>query len=98
MSIAASDRNARALQQDRQRRPRLSAGLIALLDRALRAGNRILIIPCMLAMGVAAALLTAGVVARYFLHAPTDWQEETSVLLPGGATVLSGAYVQFHRG
>jgi TRAP-type C4-dicarboxylate transport system permease small subunit len=71
---------------------------IALLDRALRAANRVLVIPCMLALGVAAALLTAGVVARYFLHAPTDWQEETSVLLLVGATFLSGAYVQARRG
>jgi TRAP-type C4-dicarboxylate transport system permease small subunit len=29
---------------------------------------------------------------------PTDWQEETSVMLLVGATFLSGAYVQSHRG
>ena len=97
MSIATSDRVARALQAQHRRR-RLGPGPIALLDRALRAGNRIIVIPCMLAMGTAAALLTASVVARYFLHAPTDWQEETSVLLLVGATFLSGAYVQAQRG
>jgi len=86
------------LQWAQHRRRRLAPGPIALLDRALRAGNRIIIIPCMLAMGTAAALLTASVVARYFLHAPTDWQEETAVLLLVGATFLSGAYVQSQRG
>ena len=64
----------------------------------MRAANRVIVVPCMLALLVAAALLTVGVVARYFLHAPTDWQEETSVLLLVGATFLSGAYVQEHRG
>jgi TRAP-type C4-dicarboxylate transport system permease small subunit len=64
----------------------------------MRAANRFIVVPCMLALVVAAALLTASVVARYFLHVPTDWQEETSVLLLVGATFLSGAYVQAHRG
>jgi TRAP-type C4-dicarboxylate transport system permease small subunit len=64
----------------------------------MRAANRVVVVPCMLALLVAAGLLTASVVARYFLRVPTDWQEETSVLLLVGATFLSGAYVQEHRG
>ena len=93
MSIAASAASDRLVVR-RQRRP----APLALLDAALRASNRILVVPCMLAMAVAAALLTAGVIARYFLHAPTDWQEETAVLLLVGATFLSGAHVQARRG
>ena len=64
----------------------------------MRGANRVIVVPCMLALLVAAGLLTASVVARYFLHVPTDWQAETAVLLLVGATFLSGAYVQEHRG
>ena len=95
MSIAASEQIARALPEVARRRLRAP---LALLDDTLRATNRLLAIPCMLAIGTAAGLLTASAVARYFLHAPTDWQEETAVLLLVGATFLSGAHVQARRG
>ncbi len=35
---------------------------------------------------------------RYFLRLPTDWQDEMSIFLLVGATFLTGAYVQAHRG
>jgi TRAP-type C4-dicarboxylate transport system permease small subunit len=82
---------------DRRRRPSFPA-LVAPLDRAMRTANRLMVVPCAVALLAAAALLTASVVARYFLHAPGDWQDETSVLLLVGATFLSGAYVQSQRG
>jgi TRAP-type C4-dicarboxylate transport system permease small subunit len=68
------------------------------LERAMRALNRVVIVPCMAALVVAAALLSTSVVARYFLRVPTDWQDETSVFLLVGATFMSGAFVQAQRG
>ena len=72
--------------------------IIARLDRAMQASNRIIAIPCMAALIVASAVLTYSVVARYFLKIPTDWQDEISVFLLVGATFLSGAFVQAGRG
>jgi len=72
--------------------------VIARIERAMQASNRIIAIPCMAALIVAAAVLTYSVVARYFLKIPTDWQDETSVFLLVGATFLSGAFVQAGRG
>ncbi len=97
MSVAAAGEIARAADEGRAGAPP-PAGLLASMDRAMRAANRLIVVPCMLALLAAAGLLTVSVIARYFLHAPTDWQEETSVLLLVGATFLSGAYVQAQRG
>ena len=72
--------------------------VIARLERAMQASNRIIAIPCMAALVVAAAVLTYSVVARYVLKIPTDWQDEISVFLLVGATFLSGAFVQAGRG
>jgi TRAP-type C4-dicarboxylate transport system permease small subunit len=47
---------------------------------------------------VACCVLTLSVVMRYFLKMPTDWQDEASIFLLVGATFLTGAYVQAHRG
>jgi len=98
MSLAAAEELSRAAAQSGPVGAGPSSRGIARLERAMRAANRLIVVPCMLALLVAAALLTVSVVARYFLHAPTDWQEETSVLLLVGATFLSGAYVQEQRG
>jgi TRAP-type C4-dicarboxylate transport system permease small subunit len=78
--------------------PGLPVGVIARLERAMHAINRIVSIPCMVALVVAAAVLTYSVVARYFLKIPTDWQDETAAFLLVGATFLSGAFVQEGRG
>jgi TRAP-type C4-dicarboxylate transport system permease small subunit len=66
--------------------------------RAMELLNRVLLVPCMLALVAAAGILTYSVLARYFLKIPTDWQDEASVFLLVGATFLSGAYVQSMRG
>ncbi len=97
MSLAAAGEIAGAAAEPIRAGQDRPSGAIARVEQAMRAANRIIVVPCMLALLVAAGLLTAGVVARYFLHVPTDWQEETSVLLLVGATFLSGAYVQEHR-
>jgi TRAP-type C4-dicarboxylate transport system permease small subunit len=80
-------------------RPPVAAGpLIGALERAMAALNKALLIPCMLALAVAAAILTFSVIVRYFLKIPTDWQDEAAVFVLVGATFLSGAWVQAQRG
>jgi len=71
---------------------------VAALDRAMQWVNRGLMAVCMLALIVAAGILTYSVMARYFLKIPTDWQDEAAVFLLVGATFVSGAYVQSQRG
>jgi TRAP-type C4-dicarboxylate transport system permease small subunit len=72
--------------------------LIQWLDTAMRVVNRLVMVPCMLAVVVAAAILSYSVAARYFLKIPTEWQDETAVFLLVGATFFSGAFVQSLRG
>ena len=77
--------------------PRSNPGL-AKLDRAMRALNKVIVIPCMLALVAASCILTYSVVARYFLKISTEWQDEAAVFLLVGATFLAGAFVQSFRG
>ncbi len=68
------------------------------LDRAIKLVNRVVMVPCMLAIVMAAGILSYSVAARYFFKVPTEWQDETAVFLLIGATFFSGAYVQSFRG
>lgn len=52
----------------------------------------------MIAMVFTAVILTYSVVTRYFLGAPTDWQDEISVFLLVGVTFSCTAWVQASRG
>jgi TRAP-type C4-dicarboxylate transport system permease small subunit len=45
----------------------------------------------------ASVVLTLGVLLRYFLKVPTDWQDETAVFLIVGSIFMCGAFVQSHR-
>jgi TRAP-type C4-dicarboxylate transport system permease small subunit len=72
--------------------------VIARLDRAMRVVNRLVMVPCMLALLLAACILTYSVGARYFFKIPTEWQDETAIFLLIGATFFSGAFVQSYRG
>jgi TRAP-type C4-dicarboxylate transport system permease small subunit len=78
--------------------PPPSHPLVAVLDRAMNAVNRWVMVPCMLAVFLAAGILSYSVAARYFFKIPTEWQDETAVFLLIGATFISGAYVQSYRG
>jgi TRAP-type C4-dicarboxylate transport system permease small subunit len=80
------------------RPPAASGSVLAALERAMVLLNRALLVPCMLALLVAAGILTYSVFARYFFKIATDWQDEAAVFLLVGATFLSGAYVQSQRG
>jgi TRAP-type C4-dicarboxylate transport system permease small subunit len=81
------------LRLDPHRNPVLSR-----LERGMLALNRLIVIPCMVALVAAACVLTYSVVTRYFLKMSTDWQDETAIFLLVGATFLSGSYVQTYRG
>ena len=65
--------------------------LIAIIDRAMRVLNKLIMVPCMLAVFAAACILTYSVAARYFFKVPTDWQDEMAIFLLIGATFFSGA-------
>jgi TRAP-type C4-dicarboxylate transport system permease small subunit len=71
---------------------------VAVLDRAMRTINRWVMVPCMLAVFLAAGILSYSVAARYFFKIPTEWQDETAVFLLIGATFISGAHVQSFKG
>jgi TRAP-type C4-dicarboxylate transport system permease small subunit len=68
------------------------------LSRGMAALNRLVLGAAMIALVAAALVLTLGVFLRYFLRAPTDWQDETAVFLLVGVTFMCGAYVQQERG
>ena len=72
--------------------------IVARLERAMRLLNRLVMLPCMVAIVLAAGILSYSVAARYFFKIPTEWQDETAVFLLIGATFFSGAYVQSFRG
>lgn len=72
--------------------------LLLPLARAIVLVNRVMVVIGMLALLAASLVLTSSVLSRYFLHASTDWQDETSVFLLVGATFLAGAFVQAIRG
>jgi TRAP-type C4-dicarboxylate transport system permease small subunit len=72
--------------------------LLAGWARAVAALNRWIMVPCMGAVVLAAAILSYSVAARYFFKIPTEWQDETAIFLLIGATFFSGAFVQSQRG
>jgi TRAP-type C4-dicarboxylate transport system permease small subunit len=72
--------------------------MVARLDRAMKTVNRWVMVPCMGAVFLAAAILSYSVAARYFFKIPTEWQDETAVFLLMGATFFSAAFVQSYRG
>ena len=73
-------------------------GWLGPLARTIGALNALILRLGMLALLGAACVLTASVFLRYFLHAATDWQDETAVFLLVGATFLCAASVQQQRG
>lgn len=80
-------------------RPEVPANAaLAILVRVLGWYNRIAVFFSMLALIVTSLILTYSVVARYFFHTPTEWQDEVSVFMLVGMIFLCSAYVQSLRG
>jgi len=76
----------------------LHAGKLRLVEIALNAVNRAVAIVGMIALLVAALVLTYSVFSRYLFRAATDWQDEIAVFCIVGAVFLAGAWVQSQRG
>lgn len=72
--------------------------LLVPLARGLLLANRAMVALGMLALLVAACVLTYSVFSRYLLKASTDWQDEAAVFCLVGATFLCSAFVQSLRG
>jgi TRAP-type C4-dicarboxylate transport system permease small subunit len=72
--------------------------VVALLATALNVLNALVLRISMLALVLAAGVLTYSVVTRYFLKTSTDWQDEVAVFLLVGATFMTAAHVQSLRG
>ena len=51
-----------------------------------------------IATGAAACVLTWEATARYLFKIPSDWQDEVTIFLLVGATILSAGWVQEWRG
>jgi TRAP-type C4-dicarboxylate transport system permease small subunit len=77
--------------------PAPARGALGALVRAVGMLNRLILALGMLAVLAAAGILTAAVFLRYFLHQPTDWQDEMAVFLLAGTTFLCSGYVQEQR-
>ena len=78
--------------------PMPGGAVLSGMARVLNAINKAALGLSMLAMVVTAVILTYSVVTRYFLNAPTDWQDEISVFMLVGVTFFCAAYVQSYRG
>jgi len=72
--------------------------LLARFGRLMTLVNDKIMVVSTLALLASACVLTLGVILRYFLKVPTDWQDETSVFLIVGSIFMCGAYVQSYRG
>ena len=78
--------------------PPQDAGPLGAVERALAAVNRAVIVAGMVALLIAALVLTYSVFSRYLFNAATDWQDEVAVFCIVGAVFLGGAWVQAQRG
>jgi TRAP-type C4-dicarboxylate transport system permease small subunit len=72
--------------------------VVAVLSQLLDRLNKVLLAVSMAALVLTSLVLTYSVVTRYFLHVPTDWQDEASVFMLVGVTFFCSAYVQSYRG
>jgi TRAP-type C4-dicarboxylate transport system permease small subunit len=79
-------------------KPELDHGLLDLFEIAQNAVNRTMSVVGMVALLIAALVLTYSVFSRYLFKAGTDWQDEIAVFSIVGAVFLAGAWVQAQRG
>ena len=67
-------------------------------QRALHHGRQVIYTLSTMALLIAAAIMTYGVVVRHVAGVALLWQDEVCIFLLVGATFLSAASVQAHRG
>lgn len=73
-------------------------GVLAGVERAISLLNRIIIVFAAIALVAACAILSYSVAGRALFKAANYWQDEAAVFLLVGATFMTAAYVQEHRG
>ena len=73
-------------------------GLLGVVGRFVAWANRAMLAIGMIALVLAAFILTYSVFSRYVFKAATDWQDEGAVFCIVGAVFLCAAYVQAGRG
>ncbi|MDE2380112.1 TRAP transporter small permease [Bradyrhizobium sp.] len=85
---------------DRDDRTAAAAGesLAAAVDRGLAVCNSIIVALAAIALVAACAILSYSVLSRALFKAANYWQDEAAVFLLVGATFMTAAYVQQHRG
>jgi TRAP-type C4-dicarboxylate transport system permease small subunit len=71
---------------------------LSAFQRALHHGRQVIYTLSTIALLLAAAIMTYGVAVRHFLGIALIWQDEVCIFLLVGATFLSAASVQAHRG
>ncbi len=82
---------------EEQERESSDRGILATGMRGMFRINEWIVGASTVAMLSASLVLTVGVLLRYFLKVPTDWQDETAVFLIVGAIYMCGAYAQSYR-
>jgi TRAP-type C4-dicarboxylate transport system permease small subunit len=73
-------------------------GPLAGVARGLSLLNRIIVVFAALALVAACVVLSYSVAGRALFQAANYWQDEAAVFLLVGATFMTAAYVQEHRG
>ncbi|WGS17473.1 MULTISPECIES: TRAP transporter small permease [unclassified Bradyrhizobium] len=71
---------------------------VAVLERALRICNNIIVVFAAIALVAACIILSYSVLGRALFHMANYWQDEAAVFLLVGATFMTSAYVQSQRG
>ena len=73
-------------------------GPLAGIARGLSLLNRLIVALAALALVSASVILSYSVIGRALFQAANYWQDEAAVFLLVGATFMTAAYVQEHRG
>ncbi|SFB07424.1 TRAP-type C4-dicarboxylate transport system, small permease component [Collimonas sp. OK607] len=72
--------------------------VVAVLAGVLERFNKLALYLSMAALMLTALIMTYSVVARYFFHVPTDWQDDATVFMLVGVIFLCAGYAQSYRG
>src|ERR1700681_4908638 len=72
--------------------------LVAAFDRGLAFCNNIIVVLAAVALIAACVILSYSVLGRALFHSPNYWQDEAAVILVGGASFMTAAYVQGQGG
>ncbi|AEK61538.1 TRAP transporter small permease [Collimonas fungivorans] len=72
--------------------------VVAVLAGILERFHKLALYLSMTALMLTSLIMTYSVVARYFFHVPTDWQDDATVFMLVGVIFLCAGYAQSLRG